>query len=375
MKRQQRQQKSIKLFQIEWQMPQHRTVLLLVLAGLLIVLLVANQLWIRSADSPSSKNLRADDRRELVETTHFVLTEIYQVSPENLTPRDSVLQVSVPRNFPFYDFYARLRRQLNEQNGAVLDCVNLGGGEFYMVIGKNKKVAERLRIVPSSQSVIPPGSASIIIDDFGFAFNAAVEEFLKSNLPISVSIIPGVPYSKQIADVAYLYRKPILVHMPMEPLNAEYDDNGYTLITGQNMGIVSLRVRKAFAELPEAIGLNNHQGSKATADRDMMRAVMTTLKSMNKFFIDSYTNPRSIAFDVAQSHGVPAAKNRMFLDAIETPRHIESQLRLMAQLARRDGHVIAIGHAKPVTLQVLKETIPELQAMGINFVSIEDVLE
>ena len=45
----------------------------------------------------------------------------------------------------------------------------------------------------------------------------------------------------------------------------------------------------SFSQLPQAVGMNNHMGSLATADQRVMNLIMEYLQSTRRFYLDSRT--------------------------------------------------------------------------------------
>lgn len=127
--------------------------------------------------------------------------------------------------------------------------------------------------------------------------------------------------------------------------------------------------------VPYAVGVNNHQGSLATSDARLMAGLMPALRNHHLFFIDSRTTAASVAYDAAQSAGVPCAfRNVAFLDDIQEFAAIRHQLELAAKDAREKGHAIAIGHPHPGTLRALGEFLPQAEAQGIHLVHASDLV-
>ena len=122
-------------------------------------------------------------------------------------------------------------------------------------------------------------------------------------------------------------------------------------------------------DVPNAAGVNNHQGSLATADLNLMTELMPIIRERNLFFIDSRTTAATIAFDTAQRDGVPCAfRNVPFLDDVQEVAAIRKQLQLAIHGAQEKGDAIAIGHPHPETLRALTELLPEVQAQGVHLV-------
>jgi polysaccharide deacetylase 2 family uncharacterized protein YibQ len=134
-----------------------------------------------------------------------------------------------------------------------------------------------------------------------------------------------------------------------------------------------------WAAVPYAIGLNNHEGSKATEDPALMAVVAGFLKEKDAFFLDSVTTNKSVVPAAAKAAGIPWAKRRIFLDnevngRPATPEEIRKQLADATQFALKHGSCIAIGHPHANTLAVLKEEGPALQAQGIRLVHVSELL-
>jgi polysaccharide deacetylase 2 family uncharacterized protein YibQ len=242
---------------------------------------------------------------------------------------------------------------------------------LYIVIDDEKALKVILYQRESMTAVT--GQVAIIIDDFGYAYNDLVRKFLFFPKPLTISIIPGLDETGKVARDAKLANREILVHMPMEPLNEKFSDDGYTLLSGMDGGTVRLRVRQAFSKIPGAIGMNNHQGSKATADRAVMKAALGELKKQNKFFVDSRTNPKSVGVEVARELKVPVAANKIFIDAEDDEDFIEGQMNKLADMAAKNGTVVAIAHMRKKTFNVLERMMPLLEQQGIKFIYVSQV--
>jgi polysaccharide deacetylase 2 family uncharacterized protein YibQ len=154
-----------------------------------------------------------------------------------------------------------------------------------------------------------------------------------------------------------------------------YRHDDYILLTRHNPGTIRLRIQRAFSLMPQAVGCNNHQGSKATADTAVMRVVLSEIKSLGKHFIDSRTTSESVALEIARQLNCPAASNHIFLDVEDDETYIHGQLDRMVELAKSRGTVIAIGHMRKKTLDVIKRTVPELEARGLRFVHTSQLIK
>ena len=219
------------------------------------------------------------------------------------------------------------------------------------------------------------GRICLVIDDFGFAFNETVKGFFKLDKNITAAIIPGTSYGEAIGDYADSLGIETIVHMPMETYEEDPPiPSDFILHDRLNAVEVEKRIKKAFEEITTAAGMSNHQGSKATESLQLMKDVARTLKKLEKYFLDSFTNPESRGFITMRRYGVKTELRQVFLDHLESPGHIQRQLDSLALLSQDMDVAIGIGHVKPTTLQVLKTEIPRLQSEGYQFIRLSQAV-
>jgi polysaccharide deacetylase 2 family uncharacterized protein YibQ len=121
-------------------------------------------------------------------------------------------------------------------------------------------------------------------------------------------------------------------------------------------------------------GVNNHMGSRATADRETMRRLMRALSRRGLLFLDSLTTPHSVAYDEARKAGIDCLRCRLFLDeARPTADVVRQNLRKLERAARASGFAVGIGHPHPETLEALKSELPRLQAAGVRLVTVSEL--
>jgi len=219
------------------------------------------------------------------------------------------------------------------------------------------------------------GTICLVIDDFGYAHNETIDSYFSMEKDFTVAIIPGHLYSESIGKIADSLGFETIIHMPMEPYNYDsLSEKGFILSETLNAGEVEGRIDLAFLEIPTAVGMNNHQGSKATANLQLMKNVARSLKKRDKFFLDSFTNPESRGFITMRRFGVKTELRQVFLDHIEDTLHIQNQLDSLVQLSQSMDVAIGIGHVKPITLEILKKEIPRLKSEGYHFISLSKIV-
>ena len=211
------------------------------------------------------------------------------------------------------------------------------------------------------------GNIVIIIDDFGYRDDNVSEGFLSLDADITFAIIPGHQNSKVFAAKADQNGYEVIVHMPMESTNETRGEKEYKLTTSMTSDEIESKVEEVISEFPEAVGMNNHQGSKATSDKRIMNIVGNVLKRHGKYFIDSRTSSETVAETTMRSRGVPTIRRHVFLDNENQKNKIREQLYKLADKAESKGLAVGIGHAKTNTLKVLKQEIPRLKEHGFKF--------
>jgi len=224
---------------------------------------------------------------------------------------------------------------------------------------------------------VPRGSSSpqlaIILDDFGNDRSAA-DAALTLPFPLTISVLPHLPFSVEIAESVYHRGDQVLLHLPMEPQSAGASSEQTELRVGMDARQVQSAFAAMLATVPHAAGVNNHEGSRATADPQLMQELMPALRARGLFFVDSRTTPATVAYDAAERSGVPAASRKVFLDDTPASGAILAQLDLAARDALRDGSAIAVGHSHPATIAALAGAVPALKARGIRLVLVSDLV-
>jgi polysaccharide deacetylase 2 family uncharacterized protein YibQ len=208
---------------------------------------------------------------------------------------------------------------------------------------------------------------AIIIDDLGYDRSAA-DAVLALGFPLTVSVLPHLPLSGELAEEAQRRGDQVMLHLPMESEIDGAKPEDIELRVGMSVAQVDATLAGMLETVPYAAGVNNHQGSRATADPALMQALMPALRQRGLFFVDSRTDAKTVAYDMAERAGVPAASRKVFLDDTASRAAILKQLDLAARDAQRDGFTIAIGHPRPATIAALAEDVPSLEARGIHLV-------
>jgi polysaccharide deacetylase 2 family uncharacterized protein YibQ len=215
---------------------------------------------------------------------------------------------------------------------------------------------------------------AIIIDDVGHSRSAAAL-FLENDLPIALSFLPGRPHTQELAEEAFGRGKTILLHLPMEPEGYPGIDPGHgAVLVAQKPREINKILKENFEEVPHAVGLNNHMGSKATSDERIMSHVLEFAKERDLIFVDSRTTPETVGYQTALNMGIPALERDVFLDNRRDPISIEEKAVELLDLADSRGWAIGIGHPYPETARALEWMEEEARRRGIHWITLEEIL-
>jgi polysaccharide deacetylase 2 family uncharacterized protein YibQ len=205
---------------------------------------------------------------------------------------------------------------------------------------------------------------AIIIDDCG-QWPDTERAFVALPFPLTLSVLPHVRFGSAIARDASAAGKGVMLHLPMQTISGRYPGPG-TITTSMPDDAIRSELTTDLAELPQARGVNNHEGSLATQDPRVMGDIADVLAHDGRFFIDSRTSSASVGESVARGRGVPSAARSVFLDNVDDEAAVEARLREAVRDALATGSAIAIGHPRPATLAAVRTLGPTFAADGVE---------
>jgi len=239
--------------------------------------------------------------------------------------------------------------------------------EFYFKKLKIYKLTLKKKIITSK--------IALVLDDWGYnkkVFDASLD----ITVPITYAILPNLPYSAEIANRLNKLGHEFILHLPMEPkeiTGAPLEEN--TLLSSMSKEEILTILQNDIANLSGLKGINNHMGSKATENEYLMDIVLDEIKQNKLYFLDSYTGTKSIVEKIAKHKNIPFLKRDVFIDIKDTKKSIKQQLLEAKKISETTGEAIAIGHAKYLTILMLKQIIPQFKKEGIEFVYLSDFLD
>jgi polysaccharide deacetylase 2 family uncharacterized protein YibQ len=309
---------------------------------------------------------------------------------------DVVLRTKGPEGRPLFE--VEIPAELYASVEPVLDKILKG--ESIRVLGKKRTAGEEraeilwaLRrpakeeagiafILPAEPSVLtadkgpaakkgPRGQVALIMDDMGSSLDV-LDELIALGRHVTVSVLPYSPRAAETARIAHENGLEVLLHLPLESLNnhAAMANTQGMILAGMTEPDIVRSFETSCGRVPFARGVNNHMGSRFTAECDLMRIILRPLKEKGLFFVDSRTTSKTVALDEARKMGIPATERDVFLDADEDRGRIRGRLIELFQKARKKGRAVGICHPFPETLAVLRTSFQLLDVYGLEAVPV-----
>lgn len=193
---------------------------------------------------------------------------------------------------------------------------------------------------------------AIIMDDV--SVKSQVNAIKSLGLTITMSFLPpspARPHSAKLASNESFY----MVHLPMEAQNFNAEEPN-TLRINDSQQKISQRVEKIKTLFPHVRYINNHTGSKYTANETAMNRLIVALNTNNISFIDSRTTAKTKVPMVMKNFGLKYVARDVFLDHHMDKPYIKEQIKKAIQIAKNEGVAIAIGHPHANTILAIHES-------------------
>ncbi len=225
---------------------------------------------------------------------------------------------------------------------------------------------------PEDEAKPAPGQAgrvALIIDDLGYSLNS-IRDICDLKQKVTVAVLPYTPLAVETARIAQRNNLEVILHLPLESLNNNYDnDHTEGLVhSGMSPAEIIASVDEGIRKVPYIRGVNTHMGSKTTQNAEFMNIILNRIKAKQLYFIDSRTTPKSVAFAVARELGIPSARRHIFLDSEVNHQYIKEQFIKLLQTALSTGYAVGICHPYPETLETLKNNFHLVEEYGLQAV-------
>jgi polysaccharide deacetylase 2 family uncharacterized protein YibQ len=229
---------------------------------------------------------------------------------------------------------------------------------------KKEKVKKKIiKKIKTKDSYLP--KLAIIIDDV--TAKSQIKKILNIGYTVNMAFLPPTNRHKSSAKVTKELNT-YMIHLPLQASSSRYEEAD-TLHIDDSLKKIDNRIKKLKKLYPKAKFLNNHTGSKFTANKEAMDKLLQILRKYNYTFIDSRTTSKSVAKKSAKKYGVRILSRNIFLDNKKDKKYIQKQLKRAVKIAKKNGSAIAIGHPYNITFSTLKESKHLLKGLDLVFVN------
>jgi polysaccharide deacetylase 2 family uncharacterized protein YibQ len=313
-----------------------------------------------------------------IQKKNVLLQESSSRKAGGLAWKQSSLKVRVPHSHSFSSIEENFGRSLSTLGKTVSIQSSETADSLRLDIKVLNRVTHQLTFVPSPPSTLKAAvrpKIAIVIDDLGDKEKIS-QELLRSDLPITLAILPFTPFSKRLAAEAHRKGREVILHLPMEPQGYPQVRPGKgVLLREMDEARLLWQLSKDIEAVPYITGVSSHMGSRLMEDSEKIRIIFSELKRRGLFFLDSRTTAQTVGLQVAHSVGLKAVERNVFIDNSSTEENIKEQLEQLIRLSLSSGKAIGIGHPHSSTIKSIKEMIPKMKEKGIEIVPLSAVLE
>ena len=229
-------------------------------------------------------------------------------------------------------------------------------------------------LVTPQSTVQSQGTVVIVLDDAGNNLNE-LEPFLRLPFPFTIAVLPGLPYSAEAARRIRAAGKEVILHQPMEAVGGQNPGPG-AIYSDMSEAEIRAVLSRNIAEVGPVTGMNNHQGSKITTDREIMKIVLDFCNENNIYYLDSRTTAETVVPDVARELGRTIAERNVFIDNEQDKDSMLYYFSTGITRVQRYGSVIMIGHVwSPQLASLLDEQLSMLINQGYTIMTALDIIK
>jgi len=209
------------------------------------------------------------------------------------------------------------------------------------------------------------GKLVIIIDDVSYGRD--VNAIKSTGLPLTMSFLPPSQRHPESAILAH-QENDYMVHLPLEAMAYNHEEPS-TLTVSDDESTIRQQIQKIKALYPSVRYINNHTGSKFTANKAAMGRLIKVMKEEKLVFVDSRTTADTKVPAAVKEYGQSYIGRDVFLDHTDGVENIKKQIKEAVRIANTHGSAIAIGHPRKDTIEALKASKEILQNVKIVTIS------
>ena len=230
-------------------------------------------------------------------------------------------------------------------------------------------VSKNVRATPQgNRKVRGSGNLAIVIDDMGYDRSLA-DAVIALPFPLTVSVLPHLPISSEVAEEAHSRGDEVLLQLPMEPFDYPDNDPGpQTLLTTLDPEQNLDRMYWQLSRIQGYAGIANFMGGRFVVTDAVMQPIISEAAKRGLGYFDDGSAPRSVAPSLAAGQAMPFAKADSTIDAVPTSVEIDRALAKLETLAKDRGIAIGVASALPISIERIAVWLKPLESHGIMLV-------
>jgi polysaccharide deacetylase 2 family uncharacterized protein YibQ len=238
--------------------------------------------------------------------------------------------------------------------------------------------AKPASLKPAAPPKLPPkpahqGTLVFIIDDAGNNLKE-LEPFLRFPGPLTIAVLPGLPHSAEAARRIRAAGKEVFLHQPMEASGGQ-DPGPGAIYAGMDAAEMLAVLNQNIAEVGPVAGINNHQGSRITADQQAMETVLAFCRERGISFLDSRTTANTAVPAAARDIGIKIGERNIFIDNEQDRPSMNRSIEGGLVWASQRGSAVMIGHIwSPELAPLLAELYQNVIAQGYTLATASDLI-
>jgi polysaccharide deacetylase 2 family uncharacterized protein YibQ len=260
-------------------------------------------------------------------------------------------------------------KEINNGNKQILEFMDTKDSQKYIVT---------LYYTKSKTSNRKKTQLAIVVDDFGAQNDKLLDDFCKLDPNISFAILPDQKFSKLVMNKAVKAGHETLIHIPMEPVSYPKNNPGsHAIYVHLSDKEIRRRMERFIKQFPLCAGANNHMGSLATTDENVMRNVLAVLKKHNLYFVDSRTSQSSIAYKMAKKMMIPTIENHLFLDTpFISEKTLKRKIQQLKVICKNNNKILVITHCATIErYEFLKNFLQLIEELDLELVPVSKLFE
>jgi uncharacterized protein len=216
--------------------------------------------------------------------------------------------------------------------------------------------------------------AAIIIDNLGSDLLAA-RTFADIEAPLTFAVRASQPFSKEVAELASLFGREVLMQLPPEPERLTAAETPSAETPRAERGGLLRRFGENLAGVPQAVGVTTEPDARLSGNAERTQWILDATKEHNLFLVEVAGASPADSCDTAAAAAVGCAQSDVLLEDSSEEEAVRKQLDNVLQTARTRGDTVAVGHATSALAAALRSAVPEFAAAGVELVPASTIVE